>query len=534
MILKQLKRIGDVAFNIEDTSEFQRIVNANVKIPEDIEKVVIMNLRVEALLEPESRKNLDKIISFNLSEYTSGDIYNYVLDTPYGRNQNYSPILLWTDDGNTPNEKLEKKRRKLVNMYKKQKKKLIKWKKNEILEQEDQWFLDYLSWFSDEENQNEFLKYLSTYMDKKKKKLNKGVWNDLIIIPKFSDFNNGNAKGLYPGEIEIIRKLYISLKKPKSKKKKKCMVCGENKEIPTKATQANKTKWYTIDQLSFIKYFFEDEFTAAPICYDCLDSIEKGLAVCKDIGNQFKLGFALKEGGNMKKIYQIIIPLSIDKDHLKSLIKRFQGLSETELIQEEMKTLNVFEQEDAAESDNGQSDLILLSIDKEFVKTSYLFIHYVKEESGGMHRLISQSMTKRDYLETIKGVIEGLKKYFPKRRFTIKSLFYLFNFDPKESNHYLGKSPDGKSSSLATYSDEVFYYLNALLTGDRVFRDEFISKAFKTIKQANEIYCKTQIKYQQQENNKILKKAKSNARLKTESFMMFYQLFNELNLFINK
>ena len=507
MILQQIKRIGEIQLEREGKSAYEVEIGLSSKYSNT--HVIAMDVHVHKLLETAL---LNEIVEFHLEEFKDDASEFYMIDTPSGAGDNDPPIIVWyesraKDSDEAINNKRIEKVSKSVN------KSLKTWDgiDDEHFKQEFSWYKRFLDWIS--EHAGAISSELSEFITTHCAGMTKSTRSGLVIVPRF--WLPGGAGSSWPGQLDVVKKIYMKNKTPKKSIEATCLACGEVNSIPTKATLSNVTGWFTLDQLAFQLPFHNHVNSAAPICMDCLRYIRKGLSICEEIGSKFSLGFAYKEGDSYSVINQLVIPMAQGKDELSAILNKLLGLRPRELLDRVLQVESdlILADGEADDQDGTRKIDISFFLDsKEILKCSYMFIHYIKEKQGGKHRLLHSSHATRSNLERLSKMKRDIQDAFGINHLDFKPMYYLMGG--------AGSNEDTDDSSAAS---RYFTCLNALLAMHRIGEHFFVKRSYSTIKSA-------MLKKLQQEGARKNPSSKI-LNLKIRSFKAYHALYENLQLF---
>ena len=507
MILQQIKRIGEIQLEREGKSAYE--VEIGLSSNYDNSHVIAMDIHVDELLE---NAGINEVVEYHLEEFRADDREHYMIDTPGGTADNDAPIIVWYE-GSTKDSEEDIKDKRRDKVSKSVNKSLKTWDgiDEESFKQEFSWYKQYIDWML--ENSGEISNNLSEYIATHCAGMTKSARSGLIIVPRF--WLSGGAGLYWPGQLDVVKKLYMKNKSPKKSIEATCLACGEVNSIPTKASLSNVTGWFTLDQLAFQLPFHNHVNSAAPVCMDCLRYIRKGLSICEEIGSKFSLGFAYKEGDSYSVINQLVIPMAQGKKELSAILDKLLGLQPRELLGQALQVESDLILADGEADDKSETNKIDISFfldSEEILKCSYMFIHYIKEKQGGKHRLLHSSHAARSNLERLSKMKREIQATFGIEHLDFKPMYYLMGG--------AGNNEDIDDSSAAS---RYFTCLSALLAMHRIGENFFVKHSYSTIKSA-------MLKKMQQEGAR--KKPSSKLlNLKIRSFKAYHALYENLQLF---
>ncbi|MHA1204186.1 MAG: TM1802 family CRISPR-associated protein [Candidatus Heimdallarchaeaceae archaeon] len=289
---------------------------------------------IDIILEEQSKKlarspsifvcnvNLDKkTFEINIEDMDISKIKAYLPGIVSGHSKNYSPFLALKYQKSSK----EKDFRKL------QPEDLLNLKKipdislfvNEI---EDVRVLSFFRWL--EANKEELCQRLHLIVEKEyTEEKDNGQVGVTKNAPKFIVFK---IDGLFPGEIESFRNLFLLQKSYSTKKKGKvkskkesveviCISCGEKKEEMIPLEKCSFFKFFSIDQLYF-QLGFDNNAKQAMICRDCELLVRQGYTEL-DTSLKFEAYKIKIKESKYKYVKHSILPLTSNKENIQKFIK---------------------------------------------------------------------------------------------------------------------------------------------------------------------------------------------------------------------
>lgn len=530
MLLNQLRLVGKVCKDLDGANPYYEAIHGAKKYPEA--HVIVMDVDIEKVLASKSPAEAIRLQQQDYQEYL---IASYMIDMPPGTGLNETPVILWfpgkadEDAGSLRDSRLAKVRN-AATLNLRTAKALQAGNDQELTRDDLEWYVAYLQWVLN--NEDPILDIIEGFMassDLARKKV--------TIIPRFT-FKDGETH--WPGELEIVREVYLRNKTPSEKDVAMlvCTACGKRGPSPLKAAKANITMWSTLEQMSHWMLFFSKKEAASSLCTECIAQVSQGLVFCKEFGKKFKLGFALMEGNKPSKIQLLAVPMARDESFLRGFITHIRTMNPRAMfddVDEIESDLSLADDASGGEGDDSEEeeeedekgddaeavDLSYLMDDEEIIRSGVSLLHFIKEKQGGLYRLIHHTSAARAMLSRLASEKHAVESAHGIKALKFARLYFLLGGTGQQREG--GKKDKKVTTTVPMY----FTCLHAMLAGKSINEATFTRTCYETLLRDVLKQNELQMKREKNEDQRDAKRALSS---NIKSFKAFHDLYSKLGI----